>query len=315
MRRNIIIDCDPGHDDMLAIMVALSNKDKLNLLGITTVAGNQTIDKVTKNTLEILSLLKEEGIPVAKGFKDPIVKTLDNSNGTEIHGETGLGGFILPKSDIELNELHAVDFLYKTIIENAPVTLIPIGPLTNIGLLLKAHPDVKQHIDLISIMGGSVYSGNATPHAEFNIWADPEAAKIVFNSGINIVMAGLECTHKANLTFNEIDILAKSDKYVSMIIGKLNKFHSGFFMDVWDFNGAPIHDACSVMYLLFPDIFEKEKYNIDVECNGEFRGKTFTDLRDWANNDDSTTEVLMNVNREKFIKHLHDTINYFDELY
>ncbi|XMB85970.1 nucleoside hydrolase [Mycoplasmatota bacterium WC44] len=312
MKRNIIIDCDPGHDDMLAIMVALSNKDKLNLLGVTTVGGNQTIDKVTKNALEILNFLEEGQVPVAKGFKDPILRKLDIAKGKEIHGETGLGGYTLPETDKKIEDLHAVDFLYKTIMENERVTLVPTGPLTNIGLLLKAHPEVSERIELISLMGGSIYSGNVTPHAEFNIWADPDAAKIVFNSGVNIVMAGLECTHKANLTYKEIETLAKSEKETAKVIGKLNSFHAGFFMDEWKFDGAPIHDACSVMYLVYPEIFKKEKYNIDVETNGEFIGKTFTDLRDWAKHDDSSTEVLVDVDRVKFSKYLHDSIDYFD---
>jgi len=189
-KRNVLIDCDPGVDDVMALLLALANQDKLNILGVTTVSGNQTLAKVTKNIRKLWTFLKVE-IPIACGASKPIIK--DPIHGGEIHGETGMDGWDFPEPVFQLESDNGIVFLKDKIMESkSKVTLVPTGPLTNIGLLFSVFPETKEKVELISLMGGSIFSGNRTPFAEFNIYADPEAAKIVFDSGIPIVMSGLE---------------------------------------------------------------------------------------------------------------------------
>ncbi len=311
--RNIIIDCDPGHDDMLAIMVALANKDKLNLLGISTVTGNQTIDKVSQNALNILTLLKDEYIPVCKGSATPLIKAVNIGVGHDMHGESGLGGYELEKSSLNFVEENVVDFIKRLIDEASDkVTLVATGPLTNIAKLLTVYPEIKNKIEMISLMGGSLLSGNITEHAEFNVWADPEAAQIIFSSKMPIVAAMLEATHQAFLPYETIIELSKSQHKVSEIIGKLNYFHAQFFKDIWDMRGVPVHDACSVLYLIKPEIFKKKQYEISVVADGFLRGKTITDMRDWANHSNSKTEILIETNGEIFLEELLKVIHSFN---
>ncbi len=312
MKRDILIDCDPGHDDMLAIMVALANKDKLNLLGITTVGGNQTVEKLTQNTLNILSFLNEN-VPVCSGSCKPLIKELNIGVGHEMHGESGLGGYDLEKSSLKVEEANVVDFLRDKILSaKEKVTIVATAPLTNIAKLLLAYPEISEKIEMISLMGGSLESGNITPHAEFNIWADPEAAKIVFDSKIKIVAAMLEATHKALMPYDVVEELANSEKKVSEVVGKLNLFHSQFFRDNWDIGGVPVHDACSVFYLTNPNMFDEKKYKIEIELDGTFRGKTTTDMRSWASFSEDDAIVLYDVDSEEFLKEMLKVIEYFD---
>ena len=178
MRRNVIIDCDPGHDDAIAIIVALANSEKLNVLGITTVAGNTTLDNATKNALRVLQICGKD-IPVSMGYSDPLLNKVQTA--AFVHGESGMDGPELFEPQLKPTGKHAIEFLKETI-ENSleKVTLIPLGPLTNIGVLLKTYPQLIEKIDVVSIMGGSIYGGNILPKAEFNIYQDPEAAKMVF---------------------------------------------------------------------------------------------------------------------------------------
>lgn len=306
-KRNIIIDCDPGHDDVVAILLALANQDKLNILGVTTVAGNQTLEKVTNNIRKLFTYLGIN-IPVASGSKKPIIRKL--VTGGEVHGESGLDGWDFPEPTFQLESTNAVTFIHKKIMESKEkVTLVPLGPLTNIGLLLATFPEVKEKIECISLMGGSIYSGNFTPHAEFNIYVDPEAAKVVFDSGIPIVMSGLEVTHKASITDEEIQILKKSDGKVTKMLGELLYFYTRYHHRE-GYTSYPLHDACSVMYLLYPNIFEYRDLRVDIDTsNGIYRGKTIVDNRQWIKHKDSNTKVLMNINREKFINILFEGFN------
>ena len=207
MRKNIIIDCDPGIDDAVALAAAFANRDKLNILGICTVAGNQSIDKVTENALRIVNFLGAPEIPVAKGASEPLVKKACPA--ATVHGENGLGNTELPKGDNVIVSNNAITFMEETI-RNLPegekITLVPLGPLTNIALLLKVYPEVKEKIDEICLMGGSASGGNVTATAEFNIWHDPEAAKIVFESGVNVVMCGLDVTRICGLDKEHINV-------------------------------------------------------------------------------------------------------------
>lgn len=312
-KRSIIIDCDPGHDDALAIMVALAKKDVLDLKGLTVVAGNQTLEKLSKNTLNLLSYL-EEYAPVVQGVERPVIKPLTIGDGVEIHGESGLDGFIFPEPKIELAGTNAIHFLYKTIMESEErVTLVPTAPLTNIALLLKAYPEVKEKIEVISLMGGGINNGNITPSAEFNIYADPDAANIVFNSGIPTIMSGLDVTEKAFITFDEVSkINPKNGKCSAMIRGLLDFY--GEFSKSFGLTSMPLHDVCAVLYLTNPEIFKGEYYSVDIEVNdGITRGQTVADRRTYAPKHKKNTFVLLDIDREKFLEIILESIKYYDE--
>lgn len=310
--KKIIIDCDPGHDDILAILIALANKDKLDIIGITTVAGNQTLEKVTNNTLNFMSYIKED-VPIVKGCESPILKEKNIGDGHKIHGESGLGGFDFPKPNLKLHSENAIKFIYdKLMSEKEKITLVPTAPLTNIGLLLKTFPEVKEKIECISLMGGSIYSGNITPSAEYNIYADPDAAKIVFESGVPIIMSGLEVTHKSFITLDEVDEMLRKEGKVSQMIGGLLKFYGEYFKGL-GLTDLPLHDACAVLYLIHPEIFKGEKYKINVETNdGITRGKTVADIREWRNKDEDNVLVVIDIDRKKFMEYVISTISYFD---
>lgn len=198
----IIIDCDPGHDDAIAILLALAHPGELDIRGITTVGGNQILDKITDNALKILSFVNAD-IPVAKGAAAPLLGKL--VTGEEAHGESGMDGPALPASKFKPVEQGAVEFMLEIIrASEEKITLVPTAPLTNIALLIMAYPEVKERIEKISLMGGGLAYGNVTRTAEFNIYVDPEAARIVFESGIPIVMSGLDVTDKAAIFEEEI---------------------------------------------------------------------------------------------------------------
>lgn len=298
-KRNIIIDCDPGHDDVMALLLALANQDILNILGVTTVAGNQTLEKVTYNLRRLYTYLGLS-TPAASGADRPIIRDL--VLGADVHGVSGLDGWDFPEPTFELDSTNAVTFLHEKIMNaEGKVTLVPVGPLTNIGLLLATFPEVKEKIDLISLMGGSIFAGNHTPHAEFNIYVDPEAAKIVFDSGIPIVMSGLEVTHEAAITDEEINQLRERDGKVSKMCGDLLYFYTRYH-HTQGYSSYPLHDVCSVMYLLNPEIFEYKDLQVEIDTStGPFRGCTAADNREWVKYEKPNTRVLVNVDREKFI--------------
>lgn len=312
LKKNIIIDCDPGHDDVMAILLALANQDRFNILGITTVAGNQTLEKVTFNLRRLYTYL---GIstPAASGAAKPITRKL--VLGDAVHGKSGLDGWDFPEPTFELDSTNAVTFLYEKIMKaDGKVTLIPTGPLTNIGLLFAAFPEVKEKIDIISLMGGSIYAGNHTPHAEFNIYVDPEAARIVFDSGIPIVMSGLEVTHEAAITDEEIDALKGMDGKVSKMCGNLLHFYTRYHHGE-GYSSYPLHDVCSVVYLLHPEIFEYKDLQVEIDTSdGPHRGRTAADNREWMRYENPNTRVLLHIDRDKFIEMLFGAFSRLDEI-
>lgn len=311
-KRSIIIDCDPGHDDVMAILLALANQDKLNILGVTTVAGNHTLEKVTYNLRRLYTYL---GIstPAASGAAKPITRELVLGN--DVHGESGLDGWDFPEPTFQLDSTNAITFMRDKIMNaEEKVTLVPIGPLTNIGLLFSTFPEVKEKIEAISLMGGSIYAGNHTPHAEFNIYVDPEAAKVVFDSGIPIVMSGLEVTHEAAITDEEIDTLRAMDGKVSKMCGELLHFYTRYHHRE-GYSSFPLHDVCSVMYLLNPEIFEYKDLQVEIDTSdGAHRGRTAADNREWMRYEKPNTRVLLNINREKFIEILFGGFKKLDEI-
>ena len=305
-KRGIIIDCDPGHDDAMAILWALASPN-LEIKAITTVAGNQTLEKVTNNAIKVLTKARQYKIPVACGAKEPLIRKLV-IGGQIVHGDSGLEGPILPENGFNISELSALK-LYEKILEESKekITFVGIGPLTNIAQLLITRPDLKQKIEEIYIMGGGTI-GNWTPAAEYNIFADPEAAKVVFNSSLPIIMAGLDVTQKAYITREENEILRAQGNEISVFVAELIDYFSRYHYEVEGFPGCTLHDPCAIAALVHPELFESVQCNVDVEVTGELtRGMTVVDTIDYQKKlfgleVDHNTKFLKNVHREKSVK-------------
>lgn len=293
----IIIDCDPGCDDAVALLMAFLN-EKLDIKGITVSAGNVDIKNTSDNALKLTSLFSGN-IPVAKGCGHPLMRTIVTA--PEVHGESGLGDVILPDTDKKLESISAVE-LIANILKNSdePVTIVITGPMTNIAAFLLSYPELKSKIKMFSIMGGTTKGGNVTPAAEFNIFVDPEAAHIVFNSGVPIVMCGLDVTLKA-LAFDE-DIQAmknignKAGKIAAEVIEHAYKFHKEGGR-----NGVPLHDPCAVAYVIDPSIFKGEEYFVGIETKGEYTsGATVVDINNKFNRK-KNVKVIFDIDRDKFM--------------
>lgn len=310
--KKIILDCDPGHDDALAMMMALAS-DQLQLLAVTTSAGNQTPDKTLNNAMRLLTLMKRQDIPVASGNQVPLVKPLETAG--NVHGKSGLDGADLPEPDFAPQPLTAIELIAKTLREaDDRVTLVVTGPMTNAALFLRVYPDLaREKIDQIVFMGGAMGLGNWTPSVEFNIFVDPEAAKIVMNFGIPLVMAPLNVTHQAQILKDEIATVATIDNPVAhAFFGLLNFFEIYHEDPKWGFQGAPLHDPCTIAWLIDPSLFETKHMNVDVETEGELvRGETVCDYYDLTGKPHNT-EVLLGIDRPAFIQLLMTSLKKFN---
>lgn len=308
MPRPIIIDCDPGHDDAIAILLALAHPEELEIRGITTVGGNQILDKITDNALKVLSFVNAD-IPVAKGAKGPLFGKL--VTGEEAHGESGMDGPVLPASKFKPVDQGAVEFMLEIIrASEEKITLVPMAPLTNIALLITAYPEVKDKIKEISLMGGGLAYGNVTSTAEFNIFVDPEAARIVYESGIPIVMSGLDVTDKAAI-FEEEILELKQKGPVSVMVGELLDFYS-IYGKKMGYVGNALHDPCAIAWLLHPELFQSEHLYVTVETEGKLtRGMTVADRRKKPDRQPNV-QVLTGVDREAFMKLLFDSLERLD---
>ena len=275
--KKLLIDCDPGHDDMMAIMVACA-ADDVEVLGITTVAGNQTGDKTFFNARQVLTMIGREDIPIAKGAMVPLVRPLMTA--AFIHGESGLEGVELPEPKSPGLTLSARDFMVNVLKEaTEKVILVPTGPLTNIATLLISAPEIIDKIERIVLIGGGIRDSNVTPGAEFNILVDPEAARIVFESGLPITQVGLDVTNKTLLTYEDIELITQMKGPISSYVGPLLKFFADMNKRNFGINGAPVHDALAVATAIWPDVVETEFLNVVIETRGEFTlGQTVTDV-------------------------------------
>jgi inosine-uridine nucleoside N-ribohydrolase len=273
-RLPIILDCDPGHDDAIAMVVAARHTD---LLGITTVAGNAPLESTTQNAIVMRDLLGID-VEVHAGANRPLVAPPRHAG--YVHGESGLDGADLPAPSGPPASHEAVAFIIDTVRHNDGVWLVPTGPLTNIALALRSAPDIAARIAGISFMGGGLF-GNRTPAAEFNIWADPEAAAIVLGYGGPLVMAGLDLTHQFQATPTRIQEIRAIAGRLAQVLADLMHFFSGTYTTRHaDLRGAPVHDPCSVMALTHPDLFVRSFSDVAVELNGELtRGMTVVDQR------------------------------------
>lgn len=302
----IIMDCDPGHDDAIALIMAVA-ADNLDLIGVTTTAGNQTIEKTTNNALRILSFLGTK-IPVAMGSTRPMVRVLETA--PNVHGSTGLDGPALGDPSYEPVEQKAWEFTRDLLLKSEEkVTLVATGPLTNLGILLSLYPEVKSKIEKISIMGGGIDHGNWIPAAEFNILVDPEAAEIVFQSGIPIIMSGLDVTEKAMIMDDEVEVLRATNKRVPILVAELLDFFSVFHKEL-GFEGSPMHDPCAIACLIDPSIFSTEDYHVVIETSGKYTtGMTIADKRVNNQKADNNVTAIMDLDRKKFVSLLTQLCN------
>ena len=309
--RKIIIDCDPGHDDIIAIMVALAHIDELEIIGTTTVAGNQTLDKVTNNLLKVFDYLGLN-YDVSMGCDKPIRRPLEVQ--PLAHGESGMDGPNLPETHRSVTGINAIDYLKDKLLNSTErLTIVAIGPLTNIGVLLKAYPEVKKHIEAITIMGGSLYTGNIIPKAEFNIYHDPEAAKIVFESGVPIIMSGLEVCYSGGIPHSAMEVFkhkGKASKLVYELLEYFTRYSKQRHID-W----SPIFDMTPIIHLLKPEIFKSESFHVEIETEGRLcRGMTVADTRTEYDKKDLNTEVLMSVDNDEFVKYFINSILALDDM-
>jgi pyrimidine-specific ribonucleoside hydrolase len=306
----ILIDCDPGHDDMVAIMLACASRE-LEVLGVSTVAGNQTGEKTWLNARRILTLIGRRDIPAARGADRPLLR--EPIVAPEIHGVSGLDGADLPEPGFPGLSEHAVDFLIRTVLgSREPVTLVPTGPLTHVALALRKEPALARRVERIVLMGGAVSDSNVTPAAEFNIYVDPEAARIVFESGAPIVMVGLDVTNRARLSFADIDELASWNGRVSRVVAPLLRFFARANQEVFGFDGAPLHDALAVAHLVRPEVIGTRRMNVVVETAGEYtRGRTVADVYGVSGRP-ANAEVALEVNQPLFREMLFQAIRTLD---
>lgn len=306
-RPSIILDCDPGHDDAMAIIVAARHAD---LLGITTVNGNAPLARTTANALVMTQLLDLD-VPVHSGAARPLVAPVLNAE--YIHGESGMDGAELPPVTRQVASTDAVGFIIETARAHEGCWLVPVGPCTNIALALRAAPDLAGRIAGISLMGGSSHHGNRTPAAEFNIWCDPEAADIVFSSGVPIVMAGLNLTYQAQAAPHYVDAIRALGTSLSTIVADLLVFFSGTYMHVnAGFVGAPVHDPCAVLALTHPELFTRRDAHVVVEVNGTHtRGMTLVDNRPIRVKEPFNAQVLETVDVDAFFAVLTEAIDHF----
>lgn len=293
----IVLDCDPGHDDALAMILAAHNPG-IDLLAITTVSGNGNISKVTQNALRVCALAKIK-VPVAQGAGSALLGHTEAA--TDIHGESALDGATLPDPIFALEEMSGVDLIAKTVREHVEkVTLVATGPLTNIALFLKFYPELKSRINEIVFMGGSIDRGNRTPYAEFNIWMDPEAADVVIKSGLPLTMCGLNVSHQALVTK---DIFAQLEKMqaplADTVIGLL-RFFASTYNEVFEMPDPPLHDPITVALLIDRSVVRTRRANVEIELNGKYtRGATVVDIYN-RNGSPTNVDVAIQLDFDRF---------------
>lgn len=317
MAEKIIIDCDPGHDDAIAIILAAGNPN-IDLLGITTVAGNQTLEKVTRNALSVCAVAGIR-VPVARGSSVPLVTPQIVAD--DIHGDTGLDGPYLPLPAFELDPRHAAQFIVDTVMAHPPgtVSLVPVGPFTNIALAMRLEPQIIERVKSVVVMGGAYTRGNVTPGAEFNVYVDPEAAEAVFRAPWDVTMMGLDLTHQALATSELQERVRAIGGPVSQFVLDVWEFVGSTYKRQYEFDAPPVHDACCVAALIDPDAFTTAKADVRVELHGEWtKGMTVVNFRDVPGmhhsngtaleQTDFRTNVAMTLDWQRFADQVVDAI-------
>lgn len=302
----IILDCDPGHDDAIAILLALEHS---HLLAITTVSGNAPLEATTFNALATLTVVGRSEVPVHAGASAPL--TCQPKYAPEIHGESGLAGPQLPAVSARPASDDAVRYLIDTARAQDDLWLVAIGPLTNVALALRQAPDIAYKLAGISIMGGSATFGNRTPSAEFNIWADPEAAHIVFESGAKIIMSGLNLTHQFMLSPADVSEICEQGNAASVFVADMLEYYGNAYADTFfGRQESPLHDPCAVLAVTHPTLIESHLRRVDVELTGsKTRGMTIVDERGLDHDDKPrNVHVGYNIDRYRALAVLKETL-------
>ena len=280
MARKIIIDCDPGQDDAVALFLAFASPDELDLLGITTVCGNVPLNLTSRNARLMCDIADRRDMAVYAGCAEPMSRELKTAE--MVHGETGINGIDVFEPETPLQAEHAVDFIVQTLLDSddASITLVPMGPLTNIASAINKEPKILSRIEQIVLMGGAMREGgNRTPSAEFNILVDPDAADIVFKCGRPITQMGLDVTHQVLSTIDRVERIKELDNPVATATAGMLSFFDRFDTKKYASRGAPLHDPCTIAWLLRSDLFEGKDCNVSVETQSELTlGHTAVDF-------------------------------------
>ncbi|MEU7576547.1 nucleoside hydrolase [Streptomyces sp. NPDC041068] len=299
MPRKIILDCDPGHDDAIAMLLAHGNPD-VELVAVTTVVGNQTLEKVTRNALSVARIANITGVPFAAGCPRPLVREVETA--PDIHGESGIDGPVMPEPTLELDSRHAVDLIIDTVMAHEPgeITIVPTAGLTNVALAARKEPRIVERVREVVLMGGGYHTGNWSPVAEFNIKIDPEAAHIVFNESWPVTMVGLDLTHQALATPEVVERIAKVGTKPAVFVNELLDFFGAMYLEAQGFDAPPVHDPCAVAYVIDPSVMTVRKAPVDIELTGTLTlGMTVTDFRAPAP-DDCHTQVAVDLDHQRF---------------
>jgi inosine-uridine nucleoside N-ribohydrolase len=306
---DILLDCDPGHDDAIALLLALASPE-VRLLGVTTVAGNQTLEKTTANAIRVLDHVGRADVPVAAGAARPLVR--EQRVAAEVHGESGLDGPALPPPSRAPERTHAVDWIADMVRAHPrPLTLVATGPLTNVALFLARYPELAGGLEGVVLMGGAIGQGNVTPAAEFNVWADPEAASRVFQSGVDLTMVGLDVTHRALMRPAHAQQLSHAGR-AGRLVAELFSFYAQFHRRDYGWDGAPVHDAVAIAHVIDPSLLTTSHCGVIVDTGPELsRGRTHVDLRDHAGWD-RNCHVAVDIDSDRFLELLVSRLSALD---
>lgn len=308
-KEKIILDCDPGHDDAVAIMLAAINP-KIELLGITVVAGNQKLEKTVNNALKVCNHLNLD-VPVYSGMSRPMIR--EQLIADDIHGETGLDGPKFEELKIKAEDKHAVNFIIDTLMNSdEKITLVPTGPLTNIGMAIRFEPRIIEKINRIVLMGGSYQLGNMTPAAEFNILADPDAAHIVFSSGVKIVMMGLDLTRQASATKEVVEKIKSLNNKASKLFVDLMEFFAASQKNVFGWSAPPVHDPTTIAYIIDPECIEVKPMFCEIELWSERSyGRTLCDYFGILKKEPNV-DVAVKLDFDKFWNLVYENLKLYD---
>ncbi|MEX6013035.1 ribosylpyrimidine nucleosidase [Mammaliicoccus sciuri] len=307
-KQKIILDCDPGHDDAITMLMAYIHTN-IDLLGITIVSGNQTLEKTVKNGLSVAQHLNMD-VKIYSGASEPLVR--ERVVADNVHGETGMDGPVFDALNREPEDKRAVQFIIDTLLHSeGDITLVPTGPLTNIALAMKLEPSITSKIKEIVLMGGAYGNGNFTPSAEFNIFADPEAAHIVFKSGVPIVMMGLDVTNKTLCTPEIIKRMESTNNKAGQLFSDLMNFTLKTQFQEFGLEAGPLHDATTIGYLVNKDLFEVQDMYVEIDINrGPSYGRTVCDESDVLKKEHNV-KVAKNVKVDEFFDLVYECIRMY----
>ena len=311
--KKIILDCDPGHDDAIALLLAHGNPN-IELLAVTTVVGNQTLDKVTRNALSVARIANITNVPFAAGAVRPLVRNVEIA--PDIHGDSGLDGPVLPEPTIQLDNRHAIDLIIDTIMSHPPktVTLVPTGGLTNIAMAVRKEPKIVERVKEVVLMGGGYHVGNWSAVAEFNIKIDPEAAHIVFNEKWPVTMVGLDLTHQALATPDVIEKIKAIKTKPAKFVLEMLEFFGKMYKQAQGFTYPPVHDPCAVAYVINPELIKTKRVPVDIELTGTLTlGMTVADFR-FPPDDNCHTQVATELDHTGFWDLIVDSLKRIGEV-